>query len=44
MEYIPGNYTQAQLKKAIDEVEIAPYRSLFNRRRITDAAEKKKMA
>lgn len=42
MEYIPGNYTQAQLKKAIDEVEIALTDRYLTDGAITDAAEKKK--
>ena len=42
MEYIPGNYTQAQLKKAIDEVEIELTDRYLTDGAITDATEKKK--
>lgn len=42
MDYIPGNYTQAQLKKVIDEVEIALTDRYLTDGAITDAAEKKK--
>ena len=41
MEYIPGNYTQTQLKKAIDEVEIALTNRYLRDGAITDAAEKR---
>jgi len=41
MDYIPGNYTQAQLKKVIDEVEIALTDRWLREGAITDAAEKR---
>jgi len=42
MKYTPGTYTLAQLKKAIDEVEIALTDRYLTDGAITDAAEKKK--
>ena len=41
MKYTPGNYSQAQLKKAIDEVEIALTDRYLRDGAITDAAEKR---
>lgn len=41
MRYTPGAYTQAQLKKAIDEVEIALTNRYLLDGAITDAAEKR---
>ena len=41
MRYVSGPYTQAQLKKAIDEVEIALTNRFLRDGAITDAAEKR---